>query len=60
MLNAPGAQCDDALPARRAQCDRSLADLGCGYLDLYLMEWPVAWLPGTEDVDHDVKLTETW
>eukprot|EP00884_Botryococcus_braunii_P023108 jgi/Botrbrau1/9481/Bobra.0252s0099.1 len=46
--------------AVRESCTKSIADLGCGYLDLYLVHWPVAWLPGTEEPDTGVKLQETW
>jgi len=46
--------------AIREACEKSLVDLACGYLDLYLMEWPLAWLPGTQEPDSTATLTETW
>lgn len=45
---------------RRAACAKSLADLGCQYLDLYLVEWPEAWLPGTQELDGSVSMQDTW
>jgi len=51
----------------RAACEKSLADLGCGHLDLYLVHWPDAWVPGGKndfggsvEVDATVSLLDTW
>lgn len=44
----------------RKSCEQSIADLGCGYLDLLLVHWPDAWLPGTEEPDTEVTLEQTW
>uniref|UniRef100_A0A7S1SPM4 NADP-dependent oxidoreductase domain-containing protein n=1 Tax=Tetraselmis chuii TaxID=63592 RepID=A0A7S1SPM4_9CHLO len=41
-------------------CAKSLADLGCDYLDLYLVEWPEAWLPGTQQSDESANILQTW
>lgn len=51
-------------------CRRSLGDLGVGYLDLYLMHWPVCWNKGTSDTDYHpaagvslnstVSIVDTW
>lgn len=46
--------------AVRASVERSIAALGCGRLDLLLMHWPVAWKPGTEELDEGVSLRDTW
>jgi len=46
--------------AVKAACAKSLADLGCQYLDLYLVEWPEAWLPGTQELDGSVSMQDTW
>lgn len=46
--------------ATRASVERSIADLGCGYLDLVLVHWPHAWVPGRQDEDTCVTLKETW
>ncbi|EFE32289.1 aldehyde reductase I (ARI), putative [Trichophyton benhamiae CBS 112371] len=54
-----------------AACDRTLRDLGVDYLDLYLMHWPVAFVPGeaafpkdTETgqllLDNKVTIKDTW
>lgn len=40
--------------------EQSIAELGCSYLDLLLIHWPVAWLPGTEEQDTEVTLQQTW
>lgn len=39
---------------------QSIADLGCGRLELCLVHWPEAWLPGTEEPDTGVTLQQTW
>ncbi|KAH8898588.1 aldo/keto reductase [Thozetella sp. PMI_491] len=41
---------------------KSIADLGVEYLDLYLIHWPVAFLPGpgNTELDHETTLQDTW
>ena len=46
--------------AVRASAEKSIADLGVKYLDLLLIHWPDAFLPGTEEVDTEVTLEDTW
>ena len=46
--------------AVRASCETTVAELGCGHLDLLLMHWPHAWKPGTEEEDASVTLLDTW
>lgn len=46
--------------AVRASAQKTIGDLGCGYLDLLLVHWPESWLPGTEDPDTEVTIQETW
>ncbi|PRP76781.1 aldo/keto reductase [Planoprotostelium fungivorum] len=41
-------------------CEQSIHDLGVKYLDLYLMHWPIAFKPGTRDVDDEIEVWETW
>lgn len=43
-----------------ASCEKSIQALGCAYLDLYLVHWPVAWKAGTQEVDTEATLEETW
>lgn len=42
----------------------TLTDLGVDYIDLYLMHWPVAFLPGQKEghsiIDQDTKVVDTW
>lgn len=44
--------------------NKTLADLSVPYLDLYLMHWPVAFLPNTSPgrtiIDQDTSLLDTW
>lgn len=44
--------------------EKTLADLAIPYLDLYLMHWPVAFLPdqapGRSVVDQDTTILDTW
>lgn len=56
---------DEAARAMR----ETLADLGVEYLDLYLMHWPVAFVPGKNDggddddhnkLDETVSVLDTW
>lgn len=40
---------------------KTLADLGVQQLDLLLMHWPDAWVPGSDkDPDTSVTIQETW
>ncbi|KAI0154988.1 aldo/keto reductase [Xylariaceae sp. FL1272] len=44
-----------------AAIQQSLRDLGLDYLDLYLIHWPVAFVPGEGDaIDHDTTIVDTW
>jgi alcohol dehydrogenase (NADP+) len=47
-------------PAVKASIEKSIADLQCAYLDLALVHWPDAWIPGTEMPDPEASLRETW
>lgn len=44
--------------------NKTLADLGTSYLDLYLMHWPIAFLPdqkpGRNIIDQDTSISDTW
>jgi diketogulonate reductase-like aldo/keto reductase len=67
---------DQAPEHVRAACVKSIRDIGVGYLDLYLVHWPVAWQhtgkwESTEDyfprnelgnanVNGNVTLRQTW
>lgn len=46
--------------SRSASAERTIADLGCGHLDLLLVHWPCAWRPGTQEPDTEVTLQQTW
>jgi hypothetical protein len=50
--------------AARASVARTLADLGVSRLDLLLVHWPEAWLPGSTvkewKDDTGVTLEDTW
>lgn len=38
-----------------------MARLGVDYLDLYLMHWPVAFVPGTTtQLDEEISIADTW
>ncbi|KAI1498912.1 Aldo/keto reductase [Biscogniauxia marginata] len=40
---------------------KSISDLGVGYLDLYLIHWPVAFVPGGgTELDKDTTIIDTW
>lgn len=42
---------------------KTLSDLGIPYVDLYLMHWPVAFLPdqgGRNVIDQDTSILDTW
>ncbi|KAI1488787.1 Aldo/keto reductase [Biscogniauxia mediterranea] len=40
---------------------KSISDLGVGYLDLYLIHWPVAFVPGEgTKLDKDTTIVDTW
>ncbi|EFQ26882.1 aldo/keto reductase [Colletotrichum graminicola] len=41
---------------------KSIADLGVDYLDLYLIHWPVAFVPGDPGnaLDRETSLVDTW
>eukprot|EP00461_Guttulinopsis_vulgaris_P007138 UN07186 len=41
-------------------CRKSIQRLGLDYIDLYLVHWPVAWKLGTNIVDEEVNLDDTW
>lgn len=45
---------------RRASVEKSLKDLCCSHLDLLLIHWPEAWVPGTEKPDTTVTHLQTW
>ena len=52
---------DNHHPAElRASAQKSISDLGCKYLDLLLVHWPDAFIPGTEDIDTEITIQETW
>ncbi|KAF4120878.1 alcohol dehydrogenase (NADP+) [Geosmithia morbida] len=40
--------------------DKTLEDLGLEYLDLYLVHWPVAFLPDSSGIDKKTSLEDTW
>ena len=48
----------------RPALEKTLSDLQVPYLDLYLMHWPVAFLPDQEDgrtvIDQDTSIHDTW
>ncbi|TQN66642.1 putative oxidoreductase [Colletotrichum shisoi] len=45
-----------------AAIKKSIADLGVDYLDLYLIHWPVAFVPGDPDnkLDAETSIVDTW
>ncbi|KAJ8104901.1 hypothetical protein ONZ43_g7639 [Nemania bipapillata] len=44
-----------------AAIQKSIKDLGVGYLDLYLIHWPVAFVPGEgTKIDEDTTIIDTW
>ena len=54
---------DDHRPeAVRASALKSISELGCAYLDLLLVHWPHAWVPGGAEGEADgaVTLAQTW
>lgn len=46
----------------KASCESSIADLSCTYLDLLVLEWPTACVPGAAEgtVDSSVTMEQTW
>jgi alcohol dehydrogenase (NADP+) len=52
----------DHRPSEAAAAIRkTISDLGVDYLDLYLMHWPVAFVPGEGDkLDRDTSILDTW
>lgn len=44
----------------KAVIQESLHRLGLEQVDLYLMHWPVAFVPGTTDLDHSVSFIDTY
>lgn len=48
----------------RPALEKTLSDLNTTYLDLYLMHWPVAFVPNTSPgrtvVDQDTSVADTW
>jgi alcohol dehydrogenase (NADP+) len=40
--------------------ESAMGDLLTLAIDLYLIEWPVAFKPGTQEVDSSVTIAETW
>lgn len=43
------------------QIRESISNLGVEYLDLYLVHWPVAFVPGTRtELDKEISITDTW
>lgn len=44
-----------------AAIQKSISDLGVGYLDLYLIHWPVAFIPGEGNkIDEETSIVDTW
>ena len=43
-----------------ASVRKSIADLGCDYLDLLLVHWPVPFVPGTSSRDPQASLPDLW
>uniref|UniRef100_A0A7S3VHV1 NADP-dependent oxidoreductase domain-containing protein n=1 Tax=Dunaliella tertiolecta TaxID=3047 RepID=A0A7S3VHV1_DUNTE len=60
--------CDHLRPELlRKSFEKTLSDLGCGYLDLFLIHWPDAWVPGAKNdflgevtLDTEVTREQTW
>ncbi len=49
------------LQLRRESVRKTLADLDVEKLDLLLMHWPDAWVPGSDkEPDAEVTIEETW
>jgi len=44
----------------QAAIRKSIRDLGVEYLDLYLIHWPVAFVPGGDEIDKDTTIVDTW
>lgn len=50
-------------PCHRQSCEKTIKDLNCQYLDLYLMHWPDAWEPDSGmpgKPDKTVTIQQTW
>ncbi len=43
-----------------AAIKKTIADLGVDYLDLYLIHWPVAFVPGSTELDEKTSIQDTW
>ncbi|KAH6867848.1 NADP-dependent oxidoreductase domain-containing protein [Thelonectria olida] len=44
----------------RKAIEKSISDLRVEYLDLYLIHWPVAFVPGETELDKDTSIVDTW
>ena len=44
----------------RPALEKTLSDLNTSYLDLYLMHWPVAFRKGSDKLDDNTTVLDTW